>query len=116
MPLLAQPQKRPDRLKMIEKALKDKNPAMYLQMKRSGKLPSFLSDQEEAMMESFLEAYSQSKFQILGPKGPKDYLETVRELNTAKNEAWNDALQTWLEFPTIEPDLVISTGSAAGNE
>ena len=101
MPLLAQTQKRMYRLKTIEQALKDKNPDMYLQRKRSKKLPLFLSHEEEAMMESYYEAYSQAKDQILSAeRGPKDHLEAVRQLNTARRKPGTTPVQTWLEFPT----------------
>ena len=65
------PHKQPQRLQMIEQALKDKAPQQYQQMKRSGHLSHFLKNHEEQMMESYDQAASELLTQVSGPKGPR---------------------------------------------
>ena len=116
MPILAQLGKKPARLKMIEQALQDKNPPMYQQLKKSGKLQEFLDNQEEGMMESYEEASAEEEHQILRKNPPPGYQETVQQLNMAQNECWHEAMQNWLEFPTTESNPETSTEQEDGSE
>ena len=98
MPILAAPQKQPQRLKMIEQAMKDQAPKMYAQMKESGRLQAFLENYDDQMMESYEEATTEVTTNAIGPKGPKDYMETVQQITMGNNRAWEETLATWLEF------------------
>lgn len=98
MPALASPLKQPERLKMIEQALKDRAPKTYRELKVKGELRSFLKDRERDLMESYEQAESEIISRLSGPKGPKNYQEKVKQLATEQNEAWHQSLETWLEF------------------
>lgn len=94
----------PRRLQMIEQALKYKAPKMYRELKAAKKLQSFLADQEEAMMESYYEAYSAARSKILLPTNQQSQLEKEQSLFMAQREAWEDAMATWMEFADMSAD------------
>lgn len=98
MPAMASPLKQPERLKMIEQALKDKAPKTYRQLKAAGELNQFMKERDSDLMQSYTLAESEIITRLSGPKGPKDLQERVRQLNTEQNEAWHESLETWLEF------------------
>lgn len=106
MSILAAESKRPVRLKMIERALKEQAPKMYRQLKEAGNLKAFLKDHEAQMMESYLEELHQVQSRALdGKNAPKDYLERLQMLTMGMNTLWENTLATWLTFsdsPTID--------------
>ena len=67
-PLLTMDYKKPDRLKMIEQALKDKAPKLYRDLKQSGRLEPFLAEREQEMMHSYEEAEHDLVEQVSGPQ------------------------------------------------
>ena len=99
MPILAAESKRPERLKMIEQALKDQAPKMYRQLKETGELKEFLKEHEAQMMKGYWEAFHLAESRVLdGKDAPKDHFERVQKLNMGINAAWEDTLATWLTF------------------
>ncbi|PKN17213.1 MAG: hypothetical protein CVU71_16910 [Deltaproteobacteria bacterium HGW-Deltaproteobacteria-6] len=62
---------KPNRLAMIEQALKDKAPGMYEELQSSGQLQAFLEGHDEEMMASYEEA---------------------------KKQAWEDTMTNYLSF------------------
>ncbi|OPY60153.1 MAG: hypothetical protein A4E57_04540 [Syntrophorhabdaceae bacterium PtaU1.Bin034] len=96
--LLAMPGKEKQRMKMIEQALKDQAPRKYRELKKSNKLQEFLEDYEQQMIESYNEAESELSSQVIGPKGPEDYMERAQALEMGMKRIWEETLETWLEF------------------
>lgn len=66
--------------------------------KESGKLREYLENHETQMMDSYEETENELQFQVLGPKGPKDYMESVQALQMGQSRIWEETLATWLEF------------------
>ena len=59
-PLMTMLIKQPERLKMLEIALKDKHPRIYENLKRDGDLQEYVADLEQAMMETYDEEASRA--------------------------------------------------------
>lgn len=111
-PLLTMPHKQPQRLQMIEQALKDKNPQMYRELSQAGSLSQFVKDLEQQMMESYDQAVNELQNQVNGPKGPKGYTEAVQKMEMGLNQIWETTLATFLEFESPEDQ---TTASAPAN-
>jgi hypothetical protein len=94
--LLAAEHKTPQRLKMIEQALKDQAPKSYRELKQAGKLKEFLLDHDREMIAAFDEAQYAAHMAL--PPQTNDFLETVRLITAADNRAWAETLSTFLEF------------------
>lgn len=96
MPLLAQPQKRPQRLQMIEEAMKEKAPKTYRELQRSGQLKKVIEQREQEMMQSYDREWANK---ILGenPKG-STLQEATQSSTMTESRLWEETLGTFLEF------------------
>jgi DNA recombination-dependent growth factor C len=93
--LLASPLKEKQRQSMIENALKEKAPRTYRALKKSGQLTNFIQDTDRNLLMTFED--SEIKAHQALPQ-PKTYLENLQNRNEATRQAWEGALETWLDF------------------
>ena len=93
-PLLTMDYKRKTRLEMIEIALKEQAPKLYLDLKEKKKLGPFLRDTEKEMMG----AYDQVENEAISKASKADGWESVQEAEMTLHQGWESILATYLEF------------------
>lgn len=86
--------------KMIEIAMKDRAPAMYRELKKSGELQKVLTDRAEMAEDSYTMAMSQVRTSALSASRNLPHLERVSELMQGRNEAARTAIDQAVEFAT----------------
>lgn len=92
-----------DRKQMIHDALEAKAPKMYQELKKSLKLQSFLTTQEQMMMEAFRE--EKRKWMLppeSNPKPGENPIEQVQRIEMNLLTAWNQTKETYLDFSDQE--------------
>ncbi len=85
------------RLQMIEAALEARAPKTYRELKKSRCLQSFLEEREKQIMESFDPERGRILMETHMPDGG-DPLAVVGEANQKLLSAWNQTLETYLDF------------------
>lgn len=86
----------------IREAMKSMAPRMFRELTESGKLEKVIQTRADLIEENYEESSSQIKWEHLR-KDWKDPLEQMRSLTMAYNNAWNEALQTGIEFDEEPP-------------
>jgi len=107
-PLLTMDYKKPDRLKMIEQALKAKAPKFYRELKKASRLQTFLRKRESEMMESYQE---QEREIVFGSHPTNDTLKDLQKLESNLRQLWEETLAVWLEFPEEETTALLQESS-----
>ena len=85
-PVLTLRQRDRERIAMIKQALKDQAPETYRHLKREKKLHAWADEYETAMMESYYRAEGELRFRVIGPKGPEDPMERIRQMDALLDE------------------------------
>jgi len=103
IPPLTMSNRKPDRLEMIEQALKDQAPKLYRELARKGTLEAFKEDRDNLIMEAYEELIYRATDQKLGPKSNRQNpMERQQAFDMALLEGWKEILDNSLEFQNGE--------------
>ncbi|OEU75059.1 MAG: hypothetical protein BA869_09710 [Desulfuromonadales bacterium C00003107] len=97
LPLMTLVHKKKERLTMIEQALQDQAPKTYRQLKAANKLPTFLTEHEALMMESF-DQVMDAVLTAMQQVQRTDSLARMQTLTEKLSRGWQETLATYLEF------------------
>jgi hypothetical protein len=97
------------RLQMIRQVFKDKAPLTFKALQTTGKLLEFLKERDKEMLESYQNIVIQMRQQL--PE-QKTYLENLQELTAIKARAWEETLETNVEFSDPEQEQTTSSNQA----
>ena len=83
---------------MIEAALQEKAPKLYRELKKEKKLQTFLKEREALMMESYDQAWEAG----MNQPEEKDYLKRIQQITEMERRAWEETMETYLDFSDSE--------------
>ena len=88
-----------ERRQMVREALQDKNPVLFQQLKKAGKLEEFVEDREQEMYAAYTEGLNKVIWDNAQEKSHKgSILEQAKEIEANLRILWESILETYLEF------------------
>ncbi len=90
---------RKERQKMVRDALEEKNPNLFRQLKKAGKLEEFVKEREQEMWEAFSRGEDKIVLHDCQGKNFKhNALEQAKEVEARLRDLWERTREAYLEF------------------
>lgn len=87
------------RQEQIREALKERNPPLYRQLKKAGRLRRFVKEREQEMYQVFRQTHNRLLDEALRDKNkPANAVEFAKKLDGKLRQAWEEIQATYLEF------------------